>query len=91
MPTGEKDQNNRAKEHDQNPSFFFYQLQNHYSRVQFFYCLVLFSSGPGNEQKTCIWWDKMLLIIKKRERDRNQQENKERRKVRTETKKQEKR
>ena len=34
MPTGEKDQNNRAKEHDQNPSFFFFfQLQSHYSRV----------------------------------------------------------
>ena len=29
MPAVEKDQNSRAKEHDQNPSFFFYQLQSH--------------------------------------------------------------
>ena len=26
MPTGEKDQNNRAKEHDQIPSFFFFSI-----------------------------------------------------------------
>ena len=33
MAAVEKDQNSRAKEHDQNPSLFFYQLQSHYSKV----------------------------------------------------------
>ena len=81
MAAVEKDQNSRAKEHDQNPSLFFYQLQSHYSKIQFFDFLVLVSSRPGNKQKTCIWRAKMLLIKKKRDRDRNHQEGKERRKV----------
>ena len=50
MPAVEKDHNSRAKEHDQNTSFFFfYQLQCHCSKVYFFDCLVLVSSRPGNE------------------------------------------
>ena len=28
-----QDQNSRAKEHDQNPSLIFYQLQSHYSKI----------------------------------------------------------
>ena len=86
MAIVEKDKNSRAKEDDQNRSFVFINFRVITQSYSLFHCLVVVSSRPGNDQKTCIWWAKTLLIKTKRKQDKNKWENKERKKDRTEIK-----